>query len=143
MRHTCASLLEQLGVPARDAMEILGHSRISVTMEVYTHVTTAERRDARSKIDRLLVAVATDELEEHALDHERRLLTWGGASRTRTDDPLPADHLEHVSVLHQGGPPPVVAVCAGPSRSEQVLRDCPSVSHSGAWPRVKAGGRAG
>jgi len=31
LRHTTATLLKDLGVPARDSMEILGHSRIAVT----------------------------------------------------------------------------------------------------------------
>jgi integrase len=34
--HTVASLLKVLGVPARDAQVILGHSRLAVTMEIYT-----------------------------------------------------------------------------------------------------------
>ena len=38
LRHTCASLLHALGVPARDAQEILGHSHISITLGIYTHV---------------------------------------------------------------------------------------------------------
>lgn len=50
LRHTCASLLKRLGVPPRDAMEILGHSRISVTMEVYTHVDEDSRRQALGKV---------------------------------------------------------------------------------------------
>ena len=52
--HTTASLLKKLGVPARDAMVILGHSRISVTLEIYTHVDEESRRDAVGRIDRLL-----------------------------------------------------------------------------------------
>jgi len=36
LRHATATLLKTLGVPPRDAMEILGHSRIAVTLEVYT-----------------------------------------------------------------------------------------------------------
>lgn len=54
LRHTTASLLKNLGVPARDAMVILGHSRISVTLEIYTHVDEESRRDAVGRIDRLL-----------------------------------------------------------------------------------------
>lgn len=54
LRHTTASLLKKLGVPARDAMVILGHSRISVTLEIYTHVDEESRRDAVGRIDRLL-----------------------------------------------------------------------------------------
>ncbi|WP_169983806.1 tyrosine-type recombinase/integrase [Microbispora sp. H10836] len=46
LRHTAASLLKKLGVAPRDAMEILGHSRISVTMEIYTH----GRRESRENV---------------------------------------------------------------------------------------------
>ncbi|MGH3343691.1 MAG: site-specific integrase [Carbonactinosporaceae bacterium] len=50
MRHTCASLLKSLNVPPRDAMSILGHSRISVTLEVYTHADAAAQRAALTRI---------------------------------------------------------------------------------------------
>lgn len=41
LRHTAASpLLAQL-VPARVVMEVLGHSQIGVTMNVYSHVMPA------------------------------------------------------------------------------------------------------
>lgn len=56
LRHTTASLLKKLGVPARDAMVILGHSRISVTLEIYTHVDEESRREAVGRIDHLLSA---------------------------------------------------------------------------------------
>jgi site-specific recombinase XerD len=57
LRHVTASLLKKLGVPPRDAMVILGHSRISVTLEIYTHVYEESRRDAVGKLDRLLTRV--------------------------------------------------------------------------------------
>ncbi|SEN08935.1 site-specific integrase [Nonomuraea pusilla] len=50
LRHTAASLLKKLGVAPRDAMEILGHSRISVTMEIYTHGDGESREDALRKV---------------------------------------------------------------------------------------------
>lgn len=59
LRHTTASLLKKLGVAARDAMVILGHSRISVTLEIYTHVDEESRRDAVGKMDQLLSARVT------------------------------------------------------------------------------------
>ncbi|GAA2755473.1 tyrosine-type recombinase/integrase [Actinopolymorpha rutila] len=37
-RHTCGSLLAALDVHPRVAMQILRHSKIDVTMEIYTHV---------------------------------------------------------------------------------------------------------
>ncbi len=35
-------------------MEILGHSQISITMDVYTHVASDTQREAISHMDRLL-----------------------------------------------------------------------------------------
>lgn len=53
-RHGCASLLFAAGVAPRTVMEILGHSQIAVTMNVYTHVSDDTRREAMSHMDRLL-----------------------------------------------------------------------------------------
>ncbi|WP_405934618.1 site-specific integrase [Streptomyces longwoodensis] len=53
-RHGCASLLFAAGVAPRTVMEILGHSQIAVTMNVYTHVSDNHRREAMSHMDRLL-----------------------------------------------------------------------------------------
>lgn len=53
-RHGCASLLFAAGIAPRVVMEILGHSQIAVTMNVYTHVNDDSRREAMSHMDRLL-----------------------------------------------------------------------------------------
>ncbi|MEY9871206.1 integrase [Streptacidiphilus sp. MAP12-33] len=53
-RHGCATLLIAAGVPARVVMEVLGHSQIAVTMNVYAHVTTDTSREAMGNMDRLL-----------------------------------------------------------------------------------------
>ncbi|MFJ8857047.1 tyrosine-type recombinase/integrase [Streptomyces sp. NPDC102451] len=53
-RHGCATLLFAAGVPARVVMEILGHSQIAVTMNIYTHVSDDNRREAMENMDRLL-----------------------------------------------------------------------------------------
>ncbi len=54
LRHSCASLLLAEGVSPRVVMETLGHSRISVTMDTYTHVMPALMRDAANANDRSL-----------------------------------------------------------------------------------------
>jgi integrase len=41
LRHTCATLLLARGVSPRAVMDILGHSGISVTMNIYGHVIPA------------------------------------------------------------------------------------------------------
>ena len=53
-RHGCATLLTAAGVAPRVIMEILGHSQISITMDVYTHVVHDTQREAISHMDRLL-----------------------------------------------------------------------------------------
>jgi len=52
LRHSCASLLLAQGISPRVVMETLGHSRISVTMDTYTHVMPTLLRDAADAIDR-------------------------------------------------------------------------------------------
>ncbi|GAA2432491.1 hypothetical protein GCM10010273_05720 [Streptomyces lavendulocolor] len=53
-RHGTATLLTAAGVPPRVVMEILGHSQIAVTMNVYTHVVQDTQREAVAHVDRLL-----------------------------------------------------------------------------------------
>lgn len=54
LRHAVASLLKDLRVPARDAQAILGHTRISTTLEIYTNVDEQARRDALTRLHGLL-----------------------------------------------------------------------------------------
>ena len=54
LRHTTATLLKNLGVPARDAQLILGHSRLAVTREIYTHEDRQAQRDALGRISAAL-----------------------------------------------------------------------------------------
>jgi integrase len=54
LRHTTATLLKNLGVPARDAQLILGHSRLAVTQEIYTHEDQQAQHDALTKISQTL-----------------------------------------------------------------------------------------
>jgi integrase len=54
LRHTVGSLLKDLGVPARDAQTILGHTRISTTLEIYTDTDEEARREALTRLQGLL-----------------------------------------------------------------------------------------
>ena len=54
VRHTVGSLLKDLGVPARDAQAILGHTRISTTLEIYTDTDEQARRNALTRLRDLL-----------------------------------------------------------------------------------------
>jgi integrase len=53
-RKTCGSLLAALDVHPRVAMQILRHSKIAVTMEIYTEVPSAATREALSKLSQWL-----------------------------------------------------------------------------------------
>jgi integrase len=56
LRHSSATLLLGEGVHPKVVQERLGHSSISVTMDVYSHVMPTLQRDAAERLDRLLVA---------------------------------------------------------------------------------------
>ena len=51
LRHTCATLLIAQGVHPRIVMETLGHSQISITMDLYSHVTSTMQAEAAAKKD--------------------------------------------------------------------------------------------
>ena len=53
-RKTCGSLLAALDVHSRVAMQILRHSKIAVTMEIYTEIPSAATRDALRKLSQWL-----------------------------------------------------------------------------------------
>jgi integrase len=51
LRHCCASLLLAQGVSPRVVMEQLGHTQISVTMDIYSHVMPAMLKNAADALD--------------------------------------------------------------------------------------------
>ena len=51
-RKTCGSMLAALDVHPRVAMQILRHSKIAITMEIYTEVPSAATRAALKKLAR-------------------------------------------------------------------------------------------
>jgi len=54
LRHTCASLLLAQGVLPRVVLDLLGHSQLSITMDLYSHVMPSALRDAAVAMDRAL-----------------------------------------------------------------------------------------
>ncbi|MEU7317637.1 site-specific integrase [Streptomyces sp. NPDC007083] len=65
LRHTCASLLHEQGASARTIMQLLGHSSIRVTMDIYTFVRLDEQRDAIGRLgDALSEDTDRDDPEE-------------------------------------------------------------------------------
>jgi len=58
LRHTHASLLLQAGVPAKVVQERLGHRSITITMDIYSHVTPGMDGDAALVFGRLVASAA-------------------------------------------------------------------------------------
>ena len=54
LRHTCVTLLLDLGVPPHVVREIVGHSAIEVTMTIYAHASLEEKRKALGKLGEAL-----------------------------------------------------------------------------------------
>jgi|TARA_Y100000310_G_C20282261_1_gene623156 integrase len=54
LRHGAASLMAAQGVPARVAMEILGHAQISTTLNIYTHIAPELQKDAAERLSSAL-----------------------------------------------------------------------------------------
>ena len=54
LRHSAASLLLAQGIPSRVVMEVLGHSRIGVTLDLYSHVLPSLLGDAADAMEHAL-----------------------------------------------------------------------------------------
>ena len=52
LRHTAATLLHADGVPARIAADLLGHSRVGILLDRYTHTSPALLREAMAAMER-------------------------------------------------------------------------------------------
>jgi integrase len=99
--HTVASLLKDLRVPARDAQAILGHTRISTTLEIYTDTGDEAKRDAPTRPHDLLTTPSSHLLLQKTATNRAQAIrsddVWaGGAKGIRTPDLLHAMNLRHV-----------------------------------------------
>lgn len=54
LRHGYATILYEAGVADKDAQELMGHSDIALTRDVYTHIRAARKQETAKKIDRFL-----------------------------------------------------------------------------------------
>ena len=59
LRHTAATLLLSQGVHPKVVQERLGHSSISVTMDIYSHVLPSMQREAADRLDGLFRKTGT------------------------------------------------------------------------------------
>ena len=51
LRHAFATMCFELGVSAKDAQQLLGHSKIDVTLDTYTHIRKKRREDVAAKLN--------------------------------------------------------------------------------------------
>ncbi len=56
-RHTTASLLAALGVPPAVAADVLRHSKVTTTLNVYTQADLRQQREAAARLDELMEGV--------------------------------------------------------------------------------------
>lgn len=54
LRHSAASLMLAQGIPLRSIQDILGHSSIALTANLYAHVGEQLRREAADAMDAIL-----------------------------------------------------------------------------------------
>ncbi len=120
-RHTAATLLLSENVHPRVVMELLGHSQMRTTMDIYSHVMPALAREAADRMSALLLpgkggqtATTTATRDDSGRSPEgERPGHRGGAEGTRTPDPHTASVVRY-QLRHS--PVPTRLVC--PSRGE-------------------------
>lgn len=54
LRHSAATLLLGMGVHPKVVSEMLGHAQVSITLDVYSHVTATMQHQAVSALNELL-----------------------------------------------------------------------------------------
>jgi integrase len=58
LRHTAATLLIERGADLYEVSRLLGHSSITITADIYGHVTQGMKRGLVEKMDSILTAEA-------------------------------------------------------------------------------------
>jgi integrase len=102
LRHTTATLLKDLGVPARDAQLILGHASPWMTEQIYQHDDMTSRTGALTKIESLFTHALESESERCRQDSRQKTsvveiitsVLSGGPGGTRTLDTLLKSSIE-------------------------------------------------
>ena len=104
-RHTAATVLLSEKVHPRVVMELLGHSQMRTTMDIYSHVMPALAREAADRMGALLLAgkgiqtatrTATTELVESAQDEEGPS-QMGGPNRSKLETESPVQALGRIA----------------------------------------------
>ncbi len=79
LRHGAASLLVRAGVHPRIAQELRRHASSKTTMEIYSHVSAAQQREAMEVLQR---ALAESHFESH-LGPDSGGQDWAKAANNR------------------------------------------------------------
>ena len=58
MRHTCATLAIQEGIPAKDVQTRLGHKKITTTPDIYAHTLPADDQETADRVGALIHGTA-------------------------------------------------------------------------------------
>lgn len=58
LRHGYATILFEAGIPDKDAQELLGHSSIAVTRDVYTHIRSSRRQETADRLNAFIAESA-------------------------------------------------------------------------------------
>ncbi len=53
LRHSAATIMISMGVNVKVVQEVLGHSKINMTLDTYTHVLPSMQQDATQRLDNL------------------------------------------------------------------------------------------
>jgi integrase len=61
LRHTFGTLLLLLGIDRKIVSEMLGHASVTITQNLYQHVSAEMQRDASASLERLLFGNANNE----------------------------------------------------------------------------------
>jgi hypothetical protein len=76
-RHTCASLPLAQNVPARVVMEILGHSQLARSTDLYSHVMPTALRAAADAMDRGPCSTELNRVAVNGVTWARPGAQWG------------------------------------------------------------------
>src|SRR5919199_3030775 len=131
-RHTAATLLLSENVHPRVVMELLGHSQMRTTMDIYSHVMPALARQAADRMSALLLpgavgptATTTATRDDSGRSPEgERPGHRGGAEGTRTPDPHTASVVRY-QLRHS--PLPTRSGVSEPTTTIQAGRGAPGM----------------
>lgn len=77
LRHGYATILYEAGVQDKDAQELLGHSSIAVTRDVYTHIRQSQKEATAKKLNQYLKKTQKRKLPRYPRPERKRESKFG------------------------------------------------------------------